>query len=117
MLWTSTRADHESLAIGIVFVMKRKHTCRISVSELGFNKQKKYVFGQSLLFLFFFFFLRGPCIKIILLYVVYSILIILNLPIKKMKPMKLNNLHNVTELGDVIGAEIEEVLITRRDLK
>lgn len=41
----------------------------------------------------------------------------LNLPIKKMKPMRFNNLQTMTELGDVIGAEIEEVLITRGDLK
>lgn len=56
MLWTSTRADLESLAMGIVFIVKRRHPCRISVSELGFNKQTKYLFGQSLLFLLLFFF-------------------------------------------------------------
>lgn len=33
------RAIHDSLATGIMFIIKGKHTYSISVAELGFDKQ------------------------------------------------------------------------------
>lgn len=55
------------LAMGIMSIIKKKHTNTVSAPELGINKQRKYFFGSKICGLFF---LRATRIQIILLCVV-----------------------------------------------